>query len=113
MKIRTALSALALAAAFGSAAGGTLYMLDGALTPHPPAAVNAPISPLATYLGVNDCPTEDSNGQICVWDADFRGNQKGQSFLVVYWETFRVDYNEDGTIYIDDNHDGEPGYPDN
>lgn len=70
------------------------------------------VSPLAVYLQIQDCPTEDAMDMICVWDASWAGNGIGQSTVRVFGEVFLVGYNDDGTVWVDFNHDGDPGYPD-
>lgn len=69
-------------------------------------------TPLAKLLQVQDCPAEDSMDMICVWDAHNRGNGKGEPFVLVFGEVFKVGFNDDGTVWVDYNHDGEEGYPD-
>lgn len=69
-------------------------------------------SSLATILRVEDCPTEDPANLVCVWDASWAGNGVGDSFLWVYGQHFHVGFNDDGTVWVDDNHDGEPGHTD-
>lgn len=103
----------ALALAVGGAAYGIAHNVSRSDDTAPqPATVTVVKSPLATELQINDCPTEDTMDAICVWDAAFRGNGQGQSFVLVFGETFKVGRNDDGTIWVDYNHDGEEGYPD-
>lgn len=108
--MRKALAALTLAAVAGSAAMGTSFLLSATFDPEvqPVAAVvPVPISPLAEQLQIQDCPAEETMDMICVWDS-----QTGRDFVAVYGEIFWVGTNDDGTLWVDFNHDGEEGYPD-
>ncbi|HET9865740.1 MAG TPA: hypothetical protein VFQ06_00505 [Nitrospira sp.] len=62
---------------------------------------------LSRVLEIRDCPTEDVMDMICVWDS-----KTGQDFVAVFGEIFKVGFNDDGTVWVDYNHDGEDGYPD-
>lgn len=75
--------------------------------PQPAPASVVVRSPLAEQLQIQDCPTEDVMDMICAWDS-----QTGRDFVAVYGEIFWVGTNDDGTLWVDFNHDGEEGYPD-
>ena len=86
--------------------------------PSKPAPKGGPVwvevdtrSTVAKALNVQDCPTEDSGqNSVCVWDGntvDDRG-----AWLWVYGHHFHVGFNPDGSLWVDDNHDGEEGYTD-
>lgn len=68
-------------------------------------------STVAKVLNVQDCPTEDSGIEsVCVWNGNTVDD--GGAWLWVYGAHFHVGFNDDGTVWVDDNHDGEEGSTD-
>lgn len=110
-KLKLASSIAALALVVGGASWGVADLLTrSADTAPPPATVSVVVptgSQLSRELKVQDCPTEDVMDMICVWDS-----KTGRDFVAVYGEIFWVGRNDDGTLWVDNNHDGEPGYTD-
>lgn len=82
-------------------------------TPHvtPTFTIVDTRSTVARALNVQDCPTVDSGYEsVCVWDGNTLDD--GGAWLWIFGHHFHVGFNADGTIWVDDNHDGEPGYTD-